>query len=282
MDLELARKLIRERSPDVAAATVELIGEGWDNVAYLVDHEWVYRFPRGELPAQLLATECEFVPRIVSRLPFPVSVPEAVGEPTAEFAWPVARHRYVAGTTADRARLTDEQRRALARPLGEFLRALHDLDVEGLPGDLIGRMDPTKRVPKAHERLDELAELGVIPKPDAWLPLLASLPQSPLPPSTLHGDFYSRQLVLNSDGSLKGVIDWGDMHKGDPACDLMVAFAFVPRTGFEKGYGPIDEATARLARFRALSHTLGVTLYAKDIGDEDLLREGKAALARLV
>jgi hypothetical protein len=28
-------------------------------------------------------------------------------------------------------------------------------------------------------------------------------------------------------------------------------------------------------------HTLGVTLYARDIGDEDLLREGRAALARL-
>ena len=281
MDLELARKLIRERSPEVCAATVERIGEGWDNVAYLVDRKWVYRFPRGELPAKLLANECEFMPRVAGRLPAPVSVPEAVGAPTADFPWPVARHRYVAGTTADRARLTDEQRLALARPLGEFLRALHDLEVDGLPGDLIGRMDPTKRVPKAQERLDELARLGLIPKPDPWLPLLASLPRSPLPPCTLHGDFYSRQLVLADDRSLAGVIDWGDMHKGDPACDLMVAFAFVPRAEFEEGYGPIEEATARLARFRALSHTLGVTLYAKDIGDRDLLREGRAALARL-
>ncbi len=281
VDLELARKLIRERSPEVGAATVERIGEGWDNVAYLVDRAWVYRFPRGELPARLLANECEFLPRISGRLPLPVSVPEAVGAPTADFPWPVARHRYVAGTTADRARLTDTERGALARPLGEFLRALHDLHVEGLPGDLIGRMDPEKRVPKARERLDALADLGVIPKPDPWLPLLASLPRSPLPPCPLHGDFYSRQLVLAEDRSLAGVIDWGDIHSGDPACDLMVAFAFVPRAEFEAGYGPIGEATAKLARFRALSHTLGVTLYAHDIGDEDLLREGRLALERL-
>jgi aminoglycoside phosphotransferase (APT) family kinase protein len=187
----------------------------------------------------------------------------------------------VAGVTADRASLTQEQRGALARPLGRFLRAVHDLDVEGLPGDLIGRMDPAKKVPVALERLDQLTKLGLIAGPGPWLPLLASLPRSPLPPCLLHGDFYCRQLVLREDRSLEGVIDWGDIHRGDPACDLMVAFTFVPRAAFEEGYGPIPEVTARLARFRALSHTLGVTLYAHDIGDADLLRYGRAALARL-
>jgi aminoglycoside phosphotransferase (APT) family kinase protein len=281
VDEELARRLIRERA-GVEAGRVELIGEGWDNVAYLVDGEWVYRFPRGESQAKYLANECAFVAQIAGRLPVPVSVAEVVGEATADFPWPVARHRFVPGTTADRARLTDGERRALARPLGEFLRALHDLDIEGLPGDWIGRMDPGKRIPAARERLDAAAALGVIDSPGPWLPLLAPLPRSPLPPTPLHGDFYCRQILVGEDrSSLAGVIDWGDMHQGDPACDLMVAFAFVPRAGFEEGYGPIDEATAARARFRALSHTLGVTLYAHDIGDEDLLRYGRAALARL-
>jgi len=281
VDEDLARTLVRERSPDVAANTVEWIGEGWDNVAYLVDGTWVYRFPRGEAQVPYLLTECRHVPGVAGRLPVPVSVAEIVGTPTARFPFPVARHRYVPGITAERARLSEDERRALAPSLGAFLRALHDLDVEGLPGDSIGRMDPGKRVAPAIERLHALAELGLIPAPAPWLPILDSLPRSPLPSCTLHGDFYCRQLVLGDDRSLKAVIDWGDIHRGDPACDLMVAFTFVPRDAFEEGYGPIDEATARLARFRALSHTAGVTLYAQDIGDEDLLREGRAALARL-
>ncbi len=280
MDADLARRLIRERA-GVEAGRIDLIGEGWDNIAYLVDGEWVYRFPRGESQAQYLANECACVPGIAGRLPVLVSAAQVVGEPTPEFPWPVARHRYVEGTTADRARLTDAQRRAIARPLGAFLRALHDLDAEGLPGDWIGRMDPAKRVPAARERLDALARLGIIDAPGPWLPLLAPLPRSPLPSCTLHGDFYCRQILVADDRSLAGVIDWGDIHRGDPACDLMVAFAFVPRAEFEEGYGGIDEATAARARFRALSHTLGVTHYAHDIGDEDLLREGRAALARL-
>ncbi|MCK6459869.1 MAG: phosphotransferase [Planctomycetes bacterium] len=280
VDLDLARRLVRERTGAEPRA-VELLGEGWDNVAYLVDGEWVYRFPRGEAQARYLANECAFVARIAGRLPAPVSAAEVVGEAMAEFPWLVARHRYVPGTTADRARLADLERRALAGSLGEFLRAIHDLDVEGLPGDWIGRMDHAKRAAPARERLSALAALGVIDSPDPWLPLLAPLPRSPLPSCTLHGDFYCRQILVGDDRSLAGVIDWGDMHRGDPACDLMVAFAFVPRAAFEKGYGAIDEATAARARFRALSHTLGVTLYAHDIGDGDLLREGRAALARL-
>jgi aminoglycoside phosphotransferase (APT) family kinase protein len=280
VDEGLARRLIRERA-GVEPGRIELIGEGWDNVAYLVDGEWVYRFPRGEFQARFLANECRLTPRIAGRLPAPISVAEIVGNPTAEFPWPVARHRFVPGTTADRARLTDEERRALARPLGAFLRAVHDLDVEGLSGDEIGRMDPAKRVPPARERLDALTALGIVPGPGPWLPLLAPLPRSPLPPTPLHGDYYCRQILVGDDRSLAGIIDWGDIHRGDPACDLMVAFAFVPRAEFEEGYGPIDEATAARARFRALSHTLGVTLYAHDIGDADLLRYGRAALARL-
>lgn len=281
MDPDLARRLIRERT-GAEPATIELLGEGWDNVAYLVDREWVYRFPRGEAQAAYLANECACIHEVAGRLPALVSVAEVVGQPNAEFPWPVARHRYVPGTTAERARLTDAERRALARPLGEFLRALHDLDVGDLRDDWIGRMDPAKRVEPARKRLDALAAKGVIPEPGPWLPLLAPLPPSPLPPTPLHGDFYCRQILVAEDRtSLAGVIDWGDMHLGDPACDLMVAFTFAPRDAFEGGYGPIDDATAKRARFRALSHTLGVTAYAHEIGDADLLREGRAALKRL-
>jgi aminoglycoside phosphotransferase (APT) family kinase protein len=278
VDPDLALRLIREDTP---AQSIELVGEGWDNVAYLVDRTWVYRFPRGETQSKFLANECEFVPRIAGRVPVPVAVPEVVGSPTADFPWPVARHRLLQGITADRARLTEEERAALAPAVGRFLRTLHDLDVQGLPGDLIGRMDPKKRVPAAVERLDALKKLGFIASPEPWLELLSSLPPGPPPTKTLHGDFYGRHLILGEDRTLAGVIDFGDMHRGDPACDLMIAFTFLPRAEFEEGYGPIDDATAKRARFRALSHTLGVTLYAHDIEDAHLLREGRRALDRL-
>jgi hypothetical protein len=66
VDKDLARRLVRERSPEVAAERIELLGEGWDNVAYLVDGAWVYRFPRGEAQSKYLESECRFVGRIAA------------------------------------------------------------------------------------------------------------------------------------------------------------------------------------------------------------------------
>ena len=40
-------------------------------------------------------------------------------------------------------------------------------------------------------------------------------------PVFVHGDLYSRHLLVDDAGRPCGVIDWGDCHVGDPAVDLM-------------------------------------------------------------
>lgn len=77
----------------------------------------------------------------------------------------------------------------------------------------------------------------------------------------------------------------GDVHFGDPACDLMVAFSLfsgVSRDAFFETYGLIDTPTRRLARFRALHHTLSLIQYASDLADSNLLSESLNALNRLI
>jgi hypothetical protein len=64
----------------------------------------------------------------------------------------------------------------------------------------------------------------------------------------------------------------------------MVLAAFLPacaRPAFLASYGPIEDETLRLARFRALYHTLALLLYAHDLGDAPLLREARRALGYL-
>ncbi len=63
------------------------------------------------------------------------------------------------------------------------------------------------------------------------------------------------------------MIDWGDVHEGDVACDLMVALAFLPqdaRPVFEAAYGAIDEITWRRTRFRTIHHSAAVAHYGKE------------------
>ena len=96
-----------------------------------------------------------------------------------------------------------------------------------------------------------------------------------------HGDLYVRHLLVDDAACLAGVIDWGDLHRGDPAVDLSVAWSFLPpeaRDSFRKAYGPIEESTWRLARLRALHYGVILLEYARGIGDARLFREGRTIL----
>jgi hypothetical protein len=79
------------------------------------------------------------------------------------------------------------------------------------------------------------------------------------------------------------VIDWGDVHHGRRATDLGGALALLlpsSRDQFFAAYGEIDAATLQLARFRAVTHTLWVAIYAAEQKDAALLRETIGGLAR--
>jgi aminoglycoside phosphotransferase (APT) family kinase protein len=289
VDPELALGLIREQAPELGAERIELLGEGWDNLVYRVDGDWVFRFPRRQMGADLLANECAVLPRVAARLPLPVPVPIVLGKPTAAFAWPFAGYRYLPGRTACGPGVTDAKRRAMAEPLGRFLAVLHALPPRtwsgvDVPKDELGRMNVQKRRPVIRRLFRELSEKGVVGSPDPWLEHLHDLPRGPRPRCLVHGDLYVRHLLVDDRVRLCGIIDWGDVHLGDPACDLMIALSFLPadvRPEFQAAYGAIDESTWRLARFRALQHTATVTLYGLDVSDEDLFREGRAGLERL-
>ena len=53
----LALELVREQFPGLGR-TIEPIGYGWDNTAYLIDGDIVFRFPRREIAVPLIASKC--------------------------------------------------------------------------------------------------------------------------------------------------------------------------------------------------------------------------------
>ncbi len=275
--------LIETQMADLRPVTIGRAWTGWDNTVYEVNGELVFRFPRRQVAVRLLETEIRLLPRLAPRLPLPVAVPERVGQPTGAYPWPFAGYCKLPGETADRVHLTDAQRASLAAPLGRFLVALHSLGTEGLelPADEWGRLDFRHCLPEFRERA---AVIGLL-RAEAWERELEAAPPS-RPRAVVHGDFYSRALLVDLlDGAhLAGVIDWGDLHLGDPAVDLAIAHSFLPAAAhdaFREAYGPIDQETWLLARLRAIAHTTAVLAYALDVCDADLEREARDALSRM-
>lgn len=282
---ELALALIREQFPELGARGVEPFGSGWDNTAYLVDGEIVFRFPRKESTVELLEIETRALPRIAPRLPLPVPVPEWVGRGTEAYPWTFAGYRRLRGRTADAADLSDEERRAAAPVIGRFLAVLHASDPAGLglPGDTIHRTDFTRRMPALVERLGQLREAGVVSDPSPWLRLFEAgdFPEPSPHRRVVHGDLYARHLLVDDGRTVCGVIDWGDVHLGDPGIDLSVMYAFLPpsaRDGLRRAYGEIDARTERMARLRAAFHSVALAWFAHSIAAPDLLREALRAM----
>ncbi len=273
VDAAAARALIEGQFEALRPARVEPLGEGWDNGAFLVNEAFVFRFPRRQIAVPLLEAEIRLLPQLQGKLPLPVPDPQFIGAATEGFPWPFAGYRLLPGRTADQAALTGEQRARAAAPLGQFLKALHALPIEA------GR-DPFDRLDAAKMRqhtAPRLRELGLA------LPDFFDQPvRAPLRGVLVHGDLHARQLLVDAQGLPCGVIDWGDVHRGDPACDLAIAWTLLApehRAAFRESYGPIDEATWALARLRGLHLCAALGVYARHSEDEALLREALAGFA---
>jgi aminoglycoside phosphotransferase (APT) family kinase protein len=289
VDAERARRLIVESFPEMPCDTVVPFGQGWDNAAFLVDDRVLFRFPRRRVAAHLIDREIAVLPRLAPHLPLAISSPAFVGTPNEAFPYRFAGYEPIAGTTACSVALDDERRGACAEPLGAFLRALHGIDpapfvATDLPGDEIGRLDHAKRRVMTEKRLPVVLASGAVPDAGAFAAELDRQPPIPLADAdrrVVHGDLYARHIVLDDGGRPAGVIDWGDVHLGDPGIDLAIAFLLLPpdaHAAFRAAYGTIDDRTWNVARYRAIYHAFLQIDYGVREDDAGMLGSGQTAL----
>jgi aminoglycoside phosphotransferase (APT) family kinase protein len=106
----------------------------------------------------------------------------------------------------------------------------------------------------------------------------------------VHGDLHPANVVI-ADGTLAGVVDFGDLFVGDPASDLAAAWVLLPAGAdarFFAAYAEADEATVRRARGLAALKSLFLMLMGQN-GDRGLPGgksawgpAGRAALDRVL
>jgi aminoglycoside phosphotransferase (APT) family kinase protein len=290
VDAAGARALIRAQFPRVDSSKVVAIGFGYDNTAFLVGDAFVFRFPRRAIAVALMEREMAVLPKIAPLVPIAIPVPIFHGRPDGTYPWPFAGYTLLTGSTASSLTLSVSECEGIATPLGAFLRRLHSADVrdvagEALPADLIGRLDHSRRLPLATERMAELETAGILRDAEPLLEYMAQHPPAVCAdPCVVHGDMYARHLLLDDAKRLCGIIDWGDLHLGDPALDLAIVLTMLPQRAlpaFTAAYGDVAVATWERATYRAIYHSLMVAHYGYVSGDAEMLRIGVGALANL-
>ena len=287
VDVALAARLIAAQFPELTDAPVRFLAAGWDNTVFAVDDRWAFRFPRRAVAIPGVEREIAVLPLLAPKVEVPIPAPRFVGRPTDEFEWPFFGAPLLAGAEPTPA-FDDAARARLAPVLGRFLRSLHGLRLAvDLPVDPLGRADMARRVPFAQQRLDELAAAGLGDHRAAARPVLDAAHDLPSSERRVlvHGDLHFRHLLVDAerDNPLTGVVDWGDVCRGDPAMDLHLAWSLLPpatRPAFWDAYGPIEPDQA--LRARVVATFLGAVLasYGEHEGLPAVRDEALASLER--
>ena len=277
MDEELVHGLLKEQHPDLADLALRQVIGGWDNQLWRLGNELAVRLPRTERAPELLRKEYRWLPELAPRLPLPVPVPQRIGEPSERFPHTWLVTTWVGGEPADRTPITAVE---AADTLATFLQALH-VDA---PAD--GPVSYDRGVPLRTLGIDEDAPVAVR---KVWDEAVAA-PEWDGGPVWLHGDLHPANIVV-ADGMLTGVIDFGDLSVGDPACDLAAAWVLLPDGAADRffdAYAAADDAMITRARGWAVGKALAL-ISVGDAGDKGLPGgkptwgpAGRAALKRLL
>jgi len=289
----LACQLIESQFSELVPVSASEFGAGWDNVVFAVNDVWLFRFPRRSVAVTSLETETRVLPSISDQLPMAVPVPQFIGEPGDVYPWPFFGYRKIPGRAACDMELSRSERVELAPAIGKFLNGLHTIPIDAVkplhvPDDAWGRFDRSKRIPQVRQYLERCVEHRLIEDSRPFLAIVESLAPLLVPAPArelVHGDFYSKHLLIDDENQPTGIIDWGDVHLGDRAVDLSIGWGFLPseaRNSFRDAYGPIDDATWSRARFRALNHAAITAVYGQETDDDALRRESLISLGHVL
>jgi len=286
-----ALRIIQEQFPRLLAKHIRLLGAGWDNTAFILNDEMIFRFPRRKIALPLLEAEWCVLPKISDKLSLPIPVPQWKGVPGPDFPWPFIGYRMLPGFTACHAQISEKQRSLLAEPIARFLSLLHGIPLSDISGCRfeerhLGRVEGSSMIIKIQKNLEEMELIGFDYRKKIESLIERSHPlRVPKASHLVHGDFYVRHLLVDEEHRLTGVIDWGDVHIGDPAIDLAAAHSFLPLDAhavFRRAYGNVSEETWNLARLRAILSSTYILLFGHHAKDPDLVREGIRSLNVMV
>lgn len=252
-DETLVRRLLAAQFPqwtDLPIVRAERFGT--DNATYRLGEDMLVRLPRFPRWAPQVDREQRWLPRLAPHLPLAIPVPLAMGAPAEGYPFRWSVYPWLRGENPTIESIQDPDQ--AATDLAGFITALRQIDPAGGPppessnafrgvsmGDPRPSIAEDTDVRQRIAALDGYVDTGALTA--VWEAALAA-PAWDAPPVWIHGDL-SRGNLLAVDGRLRAVIDFGCMAIGDPACDLQVAWTFLPasaRAAFRASLG-VDRAT---------------------------------------
>lgn len=218
--------------PNFKIKEINPIGEGMDSQAFLVNKEWIFRFPKRESVSKNLKTEIDLLPELKKVLEVKIPDFKYIGKQTKNNYWFVG-YKMINGIELSQELIIQmdiKQKEVLLTQIASFLTSVHAFPLEQAilngvkfndlkseyEGDLLILRESVYKLLDADTRdyIENLFE-KYLSNEDNFI----------FKPVLLHADFSSDHIFLNEvEGKIEGVIDFGDMTIGDPDYDLLYLY----------------------------------------------------------
>ncbi|MBP7709597.1 MAG: aminoglycoside phosphotransferase family protein [Rickettsiales bacterium] len=194
--------------------------QGHDNRTFRLGSDMLVRLPSAEIYAAKVAIEQKWLPFLAQNLSVKIPHPIALGQPCDYYPWHWSIYSWIDGVSANSISLDDEALKIIAFELATFLKQLHKINTDNAPHarahNFFRGAHPSIYDAEARQALAKLNLPDVI-----WQKALKSKWNKNL--VWIHGDLAAGNILLKNN-HLAGVIDFGGMAVGDPACDLTIAW----------------------------------------------------------
>jgi aminoglycoside phosphotransferase (APT) family kinase protein len=281
-DVGLVRRLLAGQFLHWADLPIYLVDSyGTDHDIYRLGDDLAARLPRIGWATQQAAKEAEWLPKLAPHLPLAIPTQLATGRPAEGYPFEWSVYEWLPGENAN-GTIDDLDRAAI--DLAAFVRALRQIDPTGAHlrssgdrGAPLAELDqPVRRsITELGDRIDGKAGVR------SWE---ESLQASEWDGGEVwvHGDLLPGNLLV-VDGRLSGVIDFGCLNVGDPACDLQPAwnvFAGESRARYRAEL-QVDDASWLRGRGWALFQAVVALPYYWDT-NPGMIRQASHALAQIL
>jgi aminoglycoside phosphotransferase (APT) family kinase protein len=269
IDVGLVRQLVDRQFPAWSTLPLRRWDEvGSDNVIYRLGDSLAARLPRADWAAGQARKEHTWLPRLAPLLPLAIPEPVGLGEPDLGYPWSWSVARWLPGSPPSADELADSD--IAAADLAVFLKTLWQLPAPDSfaagPYPELVRRTLSSRDDGVRAAIAAIAdEFDATALTNVWDCALDA-PGWSGPSVWCHGDFHLGNL-LTETGRITAVLDFGGLGRGDPACDLDIAYTLMapgPRAVFRAALGLDEDAWARGRGWSLAGGVTAHAAYAKD------------------
>ncbi len=251
VDVDIVRGLLAEQQPDLADLPIQpVVSTGTVNALFRIGNDFVARLPLQDHWEEGIEREWRWIPWLSSRITaarLPVPIFKGAGNDAFPFSWSV--YRWIDGAPYDDDLVEDET--DVARQLARYVLELRALEIPSTAPDggrePLAELDDNTRaaIEDAGNVIDASRAMSV------WDHALRTPPWDGTP-VWIHGDLLRPNLIVH-DGRLEAVIDYGYIGVGDPATDLIPAWAVFGPAGREAYRAALRPDDATWARGRGIA-----------------------------